>query len=181
MSSQRIATRYATPLLELATEQKVLKAVHGDVQSLMKMIEDSRELLLMLRSPVIQHLKKGQILQRILKGKVHALTLKFVDIIARKGRENLLPEIGAEFLRLYNVQSGLQEAVVTTAIPIDASIRKEFEKLVKSRSGKEAILEERVNQDIIGGYTLEMGDRKLDASVSGKLRELKLKFSKEEN
>ena len=151
------------------------------MQMLVKLTEENREFVLMLRSPVIQHLRKGQVLESIFSGKVHDMTLRFLRLIATKGRESHLPEIATEFIRLYNEQSGLQEAVVTTAFPIDAEIRSEFEKLVASYSGKTAMLEETVDTSIIGGYTLQMGDRMVDASVSGKLRELKLKFSKEEN
>ncbi|MEM9324845.1 MAG: ATP synthase F1 subunit delta [Bacteroidota bacterium] len=181
MSSGRIAIRYATPLLELATEHKILEEVRSDMQMLVQLTETNRDLVLMLRSPIIQHLKKGQVLQSMFKGKVHELTLRFLRMIASKGRENLLPEVAAEFIRLYNTQSGLQEAIVTTAFPIDGQIKKDFEKLVTDYSGKKALLEVRVEESIIGGYTLQMGDRKLDASISGKLRELKLKFSKQEN
>ncbi len=169
------------PLLELATEQGALEKVRADVQMLLDSIAGSRDLLLMLRSPVIQHLKKGAVLQKIFEGKVQDLTMKFIRIVAAKGRENLLPEIAEEFIRLYNDQSGLQEAVVTTAFPIDKGIRGEFEKLVGDYSGKKAVLEEVVDESIIGGYTLLMGDRKIDASVTGKLKELKLKFSTGEN
>ena len=109
------------------------------------------------------------------------LTSKFFEVIVKKNREGVLPFVASEFLSLYNAQKGLQEATVTTSFAINKAMKKEFESLVKKLSGKDPILKEEVNPDILGGYELTIGDRKLDASVSGQLRALKLKFSKENN
>jgi F-type H+-transporting ATPase subunit delta len=178
MSNHRIAGRYAKPLLDLAVEQNALEAVKKDMEGFIQLCEDSREFLSVLRSPVIPHLKKGAILQQIYKGKAHKLTLAVFDIITRKNRENLLPEIAQEFVAQYNVKMGLLETVVTTTFPIDDKLRTSFKKIVKDVTGMEAILAEEVKQEIIGGFILRMGDRQLDESVSASLEEIKVKFNK---
>lgn len=178
MSNARIAHRYARPLLELAVENKVLDAVKEDMADFAKLCEENREFLLMLRSPIIPHLKKAEILKKIFTGKSNKLTLSAFDIIARKNRENLLPEIAAEFIAEYNKKMGLQNAVVTTTFPIDAGMRKSFEQIVKEMTGSTAMLTENVDPEIIGGYVLRMGDKQLDQSISSDLKEIKLKFNK---
>ena len=57
-------------------------------------------------------------------------------------------------------------------------MKKAFEKLAKDITGKDPILNEKVDPSIVGGYVLKVGDRQIDDSVSGQLKELKLKFSK---
>lgn len=178
MSNTRVAHRYAKPLLELAQEKKVLEAVKEDMADFVNLCEGNREFLLMLRSPIIPHLKKAEILKKIFKGKSNDLTLTAFEIITRKNRENLLPEIAAEFVAEYNRVMGLQDAVVTTTFPIDAGMRKSFEQIVKDVTGNKAILSENVDPEIIGGYVLRMGDKQLDQSVSSDLKEIKLKFNK---
>ncbi|MEQ9231529.1 MAG: ATP synthase F1 subunit delta [Cyclobacteriaceae bacterium] len=178
MSNARIANRYAKPLLELAQEGKVLEEVKEDMADFAKLCEENREFLLMLRSPIIPHLKKAEILKKIFTGKSNKLTLSAFDIIARKNRENLLPEIAAEFVSEYNKVMGLQNAVVTTTFAIDAGMRKSFEQIVKDVTGSTAILTEKVDPEIIGGYVLRMGDKQLDQSISSDLKEIKLKFNK---
>ena len=178
MSNLRIAHRYAKPLMELAEEKKVRDKVNDDMIGFVNLCEESREFLLMLRSPIIPHLKKAEILNKIFKGKSNKLTLSAFDIIARKNRENLLPEIAAEFVTQYKVKMGLQDAVVTTTFPIDAKMRKSFEGIVNDLTGSKAVLTEEVNPDIIGGFVLRMGDKQLDQSVSSDLKEIKLKFNK---
>ena len=181
MAVGRIAERYAGPLLDLAQDQKVEDAVKSDMEAFVKLCQENREFVLMLKSPVIPHLRKGEILKKIFQGKIQELTGKFFEIIVRKNRESILPEVAGHFLRLYNESKGIQEAKLTTSVAIDSALRKDFEKLVKSLSGKEPELEERVEPEILGGYQLELGDRKIDSTVRGQLRSLKLRFSRNNN
>jgi len=107
--------------------------------------------------------------------------MKFFEVIVRKNRENVLPEVAEVFNSLYNEKKGLEEAVITTAVLLDKKLRGEVESIVRNLTGKEPMLKEEVDPEIIGGYELAIGDRKIEASVSGQLRALKLKFSKENN
>lgn len=178
MSVGRIAVRYATPILELAEEKNVLDSVKADMESFLNICQESRDFSLMMKSPIIPHLKKADILKKVFTGKVNELTLQAFDIITRKSRESLLEDIAEEFLHLYNVKKGMAEVSVTTSIKLDADMKKAFEKLAKDITGKEPILKEKVDPEIVGGYILRLGDRQIDESVSGQLKDLKLKFSK---
>lgn len=179
MGAARIAFRYAKPLLELAEEKKVLEDVKSDLQNFSDLCQSNRDLVLTLKSPIIPHLKKAQILQLVFKGKVNNLTSSFFEIVTKKNREDLLPDIAHQFLTLYNEKLGFQEATVTTTLELDEGARQSFKKLVTDISGKKPILQEHVDPDLIGGYVLSLGDRQIDDSVSGKLKDLKLKFQKE--
>ena len=178
MSNERIAHRYAKPLFELAEEQKVLDKVKKDMDDFSALCDENRDFLLMLRSPIIPHLRKAEILSKVFKGKSNKLTLAAFDIITRKNRENLLPEIAKEFILEYNIKMGYQNAVVTTTYAIDAKTKKAFEKLVTDITGNKPVLTEEVDSNIIGGFVLKMGDKQLDRSISSDLKEIKLKFNK---
>ena len=178
MSAGRIAIRYATPIIELAEEKKLLEKVKADMEMFAGLCQSDREFALMLKSPIISHLKKADILNKIFKGKVEDLTLQAFNVIAKKSRENLLSEIAEAYLHLYNIKKGLAEVSVTTSFKLDADQRKAFEKLAKEMTGKEPLLKEKVDPSIVGGYVLNLGDTQLDQSVSGQLKDLKLKFSK---
>ena len=178
MSVGRIAVRYATPILELAEEKQILEEVKADMESFITVCEESRDFSLMLKSPIIPHRKKADILKKIFTGKVNELTLQAFAIITGKNRENLLKNIAEGFLHLYNIQKGLLEVSVTTGYKLDADTRKAFKKRAKEISKKEPVLHEKVDADIVGGYILRLGDLQLDESISGQLKELKLQFSK---
>ena len=176
MSDGRVAKRYAKPLLELAQEQGVLEETKKDMELFVGLCEDSKDLQLMLKSPIIPHLKKLSILEKLFKGKVGNLTYSIFEIIVKKNRESILFEVGKSFLSLYNKAKGLIEATVTSTIKLDDKTKKEFEKLVKSVTGQDAILTEVVDPSVIGGFKLKIGDQQIDETVSSKLRELELKF-----
>src|SRR5690606_29880485 len=136
MTDSRAASRYVKSLLGLAIEQKALEQVHNDMLLFSKVVESSRELKLVLRNPIIKHDMKKAILEKLFKGKVHSLTMAIFDILTRKNREPLLPAIASGFHHAYNEYKGVGEATVTTAIPLDPSLRKQIEKLVKQYSEK---------------------------------------------
>jgi F-type H+-transporting ATPase subunit delta len=178
MADSRAASRYVKSLLGLAVEKKALDEVHRDMLLFSKICNENRSFGLLLKSPVIKHDKKLEILKKIFQGKVHSLTMAFFDIITRKNRESILEAVAKEFHNVYNEYKGIGKATVTTAVPLDAGLRTEFEKLVKNYSNKKQVeLIEKVDQDMIGGFVLNVGDRQIDASIKNKIKTLKLKFS----
>lgn len=178
MADSRVASRYVKSLLGLAVEQKVLDEIHRDMLLFSKVCNENRSFEILLKNPVIKHDKKLEILKRIFSGKVHSLTMAFFDIITRKNRESILSGIAKEFHNAYNDYKGIGKATVITAVPLDAGLRAEFEKLVKNYSDKKQVeLIEKVDHDIIGGFVLNVGDRQIDASIKNKIKTLKLKFS----
>ena len=179
MSLSRIAKRYAKPLLELAEERKMLEEVKHDMEMFDGICADNKDFVNMLKSPIIAHLKKAEILDAIFRGKVNELTLLIFSTITKKNREGILPNVAQEFLRLYNDKKGFQEATVTTTFSLDAEMRKQVESLVSELSGKKPMLKEFVDPEIVGGFVLKLGDRQVDESLSGKLQDLRLKFKKE--
>lgn len=178
MTDSRAASRYVKSLLGLAIEKKVLEEVHLDMLLFSETVSKSRPLELLLQSPVIKHNKKLEILKKIFRGKVHSLTMAFFEIITRKNREPILASVAREFHNAYNEHKGIGKASLTTAVPLDAKIRGEFEKLVQEYSDKKQIeLIEKVDPDLIGGFILNVGDRQVDASIRNKIKTLKVQFS----
>ena len=178
MAGSRVVTRYIRSLLGLASEMGVLEKVHADMQLISATCNNSREFVLMLKSPIIKHDQKRSILEIIFKRKVNALTLSIFDIITRKNREPLLPSIAGQFHQAYNEHKGIGQASVTTTIALDAKTRKEIEDIAKKLSERTKIeLEEKVNEDLIGGFVLNVGDKQVDASIRSKINLLKVKFS----
>jgi F-type H+-transporting ATPase subunit delta len=178
MADIRVASRYVKSLLSLAVEQGVVEEVHADMLLFEGVCRSSHPFVNMLRSPIIKHDKKREVLEAIFKGKVHKLTLSIFDILTRKNREPLLPSIASEFSVAYNEYKGIEKATVTTTFAIDAKMKADLVAIVKKLSARKQVeLVEKVNKDLIGGFILNVGDRQIDASVKSKLKSLKVKFS----
>ena len=68
----------------------------------------------LLNSPVVKADKKDKILDRVFAGKIGQLTATFMDILVRKGRERLLPDVAAAFSELYKIEKGIVVAQVAS-------------------------------------------------------------------
>ncbi|MGV3541437.1 MAG: ATP synthase F1 subunit delta, partial [Rufibacter sp.] len=152
MSDERVASRYAKSLLELAQEKGSLEKVYEDMLSFTKTLGGSRDLSLVLRNPIIKHDKKLAILNSLFGKTMNELTLAFFRIVTQKNREAILESVATEFVKQYNSIKGIQKATVTTAVPLTPDLRATFQKMVEERSGKTVELEEVVNAAVVGGY-----------------------------
>ncbi len=176
MSLQRIAYRYAKALIELAEEQKVLGKVHEDLQTFSAVCKENRDFRNMLNNPVVTHDRKLKILKALFEKRFHKITNSFLEISTRKNREEVLEATALEFNNQYNIKQGIDEASITTTFELDNKLRSEFLKAVKAINGREAVLKEKVDKEIIGGYILKIEDRQIDDSIRSKLKELEYKF-----
>lgn len=181
MSVIRIASRYAKSIIDLAAERGELEEVLSDMQGMQEAVKN-RDLYLLFKSPIIKSDKKRAVFNAIFDGKISKLSSEFFHIIMRKGREQYIPEIATDFIRQYKENSHITTIQLTTAHEIDQSILDGIEaKLLASNvTDKKVEIENKVDESIVGGYILEIGDKLYDDSVKGKLDKLKKAFSKNE-
>ena len=93
MATPRAAIRYAKSLFSLAEEKGAIDNMENDIRLLSDAVQESDDLELLLKSPVIKADAKENILVKIFDGKIESLTLEFIKILVRKGRESILPAI----------------------------------------------------------------------------------------
>ncbi len=178
MSVTRVASRYAKSLLELAVEKGILEEINQDMLQLLAVVQSNRDFEIMLKSPVIKSDLKAKVIKKVFLNSVSELSLSFFDIMSKKNRENILPDVAREFQKQYNIHEDIQEAELITTFDINEQLRKVFVEAVKEISGRSKVkLIEKKDKNIIGGYVLKVNDRQLDESLSSKLRTLRLEFS----
>ena len=177
MSVSIVASRYAKSLIELAKEQDVLEAVYQDMLLFKDTADKNRGLMLALKSPVVRHEKKLNILKALFKERVNEVSYAIFTIITKKNREAILDEIANEFVKSYNLNQGIQKATVVTTTPLTDELRKQFSDIVAARTGRTVQLAEKIDPSLIGGYVLTIDDRQIDASLRSRLNELKLQFT----
>jgi F-type H+-transporting ATPase subunit delta len=181
MSNPRLASRYAKSLLDLSVEQNALEPVLKDMEMLHDICAQNRDFTVMLRSPVIKGGKKIEILNAVFGERLHPLTKGFIELLIRKGREFFLPEMTEAFVTQYKAYKGIHEVRLTTAIAIDDILKQKIEEKVSASISKGTLdLQLQVNEDIIGGFVLEVGDKLLDASVRRDLNDIRKQFTKNE-
>jgi F-type H+-transporting ATPase subunit delta len=176
MTGVRIASRYAKSLLDLAIERGQLEAVEADMRHMHEAFVSSRELRVMLESPVVKADKKLDILERIFKANISPLTMAFVALLTRKRREALVDDVVASFLQQLRQHKGIESAEVTSAVALDEKSRKAIHDAAARLAGKQVELTEKVNPDLLGGFVLKVGDKQIDSSVSQRLQAIRMEF-----
>jgi F-type H+-transporting ATPase subunit delta len=177
MNNPRLAGRYAKSLIDLAVEQQQLDAVHADIMVLWKICENNSDFVGMLKSPIISSDKKEKIIEAIVTDKVGKLTLAFLTLLINKSREYSLPEIVKAFLDQYNEINDIHVVKLTTAVPVTDQVKNVILDKIKSNTSFQKIqLETSVNDELIGGFTLEIADTLVDASILRDLNDVKKQF-----
>lgn len=173
MKQIRLANRYAKALFELALEQQKLEVVAKDMQLVNDVVVENRELALLLKSPVVKAHKKIAIFSAIFEKNIDKLSLQFLSLLAKNGREDIVTLVAEALLNIYNDYRGITEAWLTTAGDLEKDAKVAILNMLKRLSGKEVQLHEYVNADLLGGFVVKLGDYQYDASTKTLIKRLK--------
>jgi F-type H+-transporting ATPase subunit delta len=177
MNNPRLAGRYAKSLIDLAVEQDQLDEVYADVKWLQRVFKSNPDFEAVLRSPIIKPEKKEKIIEAVTESRVGTLTSAFIRLLVRKGRELNLSEIVNAFIEQFNKIRNIHRVKITTAVPVSDELKNSIVNKVKSSSAMQSIeLETVVNDELIGGFVLEVGGNIIDASILRDLKDIKKQF-----
>ncbi len=177
MRHSRVTIRYAKALLQLAIEQNILEQSYADMVLLDSVFKQNKDLSLLLKSPIVKTDQKLSIFKLIFDTKIGEVSMTFINIITTKKRESLLALIASSFISLYKEHNKIETASVITATPLDEILRAEVINYIKKHGNDNVELTEKVDENIIGGAIIRMGDKQLDASVSKAISELRQSFN----
>lgn len=178
MLENKAASRYAKSLIDLSTEQNALEEIKNDMVLLDQVIDQNPELEAILKNPIVPLDKKSGILENIFGAKVNAVTKAFLKLVVNKGRSEILYGTAKAFIQQYNAIKGIVTAEVTSATELTEANRAEIVAIVKKEVGaNEVVIKEKVNDKLIGGFILKVGDKQFDASIANGLNKLKKEFA----
>ena len=178
MSGSRAAIRYAKAVLQQADEANNAGTVLDDMQSVHATIQSSKELQMVLNSPVINANDKKNALLAIFEHQSDA-TKSLINVLVENQRTNLLNDVSKNYIDLYNEAQGVKVAQVTTAVALTEELTSKILAKVKELTGSDKVtIENTIDESIIGGFILRIGDLQYNASISNNLARIKREFSK---
>ena len=165
---QQVGALYGKALLDAAGDQ--VDAVVSELESVVsECLNQHPNLEQALASPRITQEQKEGMLDRILSGRVQPTLLNFLKVLCRRGRIQSLRAIQVTATQMREEQLGKQRVIVTSAKPLEDAQRDGISAAFKASYGKEAVLVEKIDESLLGGVMLKIGDEVLDGSVLGKL------------
>lgn len=177
MQNPRLASRYAKSILDLAKEQNKVEVVLSDMQLLNKACQQTPELAQLLKSPLLKADKKFAVIKATFEGKIDSLTLSYIDLLIKKGRESILADTAESYEAQYNEIAEIKTATVTTAFPMDEALRSQILAKIKENLNTEKVLiKTKIDASIIGGFIIEMDGKLFDASIKRDLNDIKHQF-----
>ena len=171
MSQSKIARVYATALYEAATEEGRVQQVRSDLGAFVEAVGASQELRQFLVAEEISDARKKDALLEITEG-ADELVRNLLRLLVDKSRESELAGVNARFVELLEEAQGLVHVEVVTAVALTAPLRESLKAKIESSLNKTVELTMTVDEEIIGGLKLRIGDRIADASVRYRLEKL---------
>ena len=176
MAGTRAAIRYAKAILSLAKEQNAAEQVNDDMKLIVNTVSGSDDLKQVLKSSVIKSDVKIQALTKIFPNLSKVSTGLF-DVLATNKRIDILAEVATNFNALYDEMVGKETATVTTAVPLTDDLEIKVMAKIKELTDKAVALENIVDESILGGFILRIGDKQYNASIANQLNKLKREFT----
>ena len=169
-----LVNRYVTALFETATEQKLLDAVEKDLGQLGQVLDDPQNRALLL-DPRLPPDRARAMLHRIGEG-MHALTLRFLDLLIDHRRLEILPEIGRAFRTQLLASRNTVQGVVESARGLSAEDVTQLAAAAGQALGKTVELTVVDKPELIGGVRLLVQNRLFDGSVATALESLRKRW-----
>jgi F-type H+-transporting ATPase subunit delta len=167
-----IARVYAQALLGLADRQGEVDEILEQLEQLRSLMDEAPALEDFFGTPLVQEETRKAALERVFRGRASDLLVDTLQVMNRKGRLGLTRALVEAYREEYEVFKGRIDVRVTTAVPLSDSLRQRLRVATSEVTGKEAQLVEKVDQSILGGMILRIGDRKIDTSIAKEIRQL---------
>lgn len=161
------AKRYAQAAFDLAVEGNAVTAWRSDIEDIAQVLADSG-LAGWLADANVPLEERLAAVERVLV--LQPLAMNFAKLLVTRQRAGEARSIATAFNALADAHEGVEDAVITTAVPLDAAQQETIEKQIAAAIGKRIRLTTRVDPTLVGGLVIRVGDQLIDGSIRAKLR-----------
>lgn len=164
-----ISVRYAKALLKSALTLKVEDKVYKEMRTLSESFLKVPQLRHAIDNPTLADEKKQALIETACGSQPCELTRKFIALVLKEDRENTLQFMAASFITLYRANKNIIRGRLITAAAVSPETEQKMRLMVEMKTKGTVEFQSEVDPDIIGGFILEYGTYRMDASVKSKL------------
>jgi F-type H+-transporting ATPase subunit delta len=174
---EEIARVYSEALFDVAKEKGKLDEIHEQLGQVADGIADNRDLQVFLFSPYFSSSEKREGISRVVSGADPEL-VNFLELLAEKHRMPAIFRIRRRFDEAWAKEKRRLEVKLTSAVGLPPDLVEEVGKQIEKQTGQTIELETDVDENVLGGIVLQVGNMVLDASVRNKLERLRKEVAK---
>ena len=171
MAQQLSGQRYAQAIFDLALENNEVEQWGQDLEVVSEAFQDSDFAALMKHADMSAADKRAAT-GSVLAG-VNTMVRNLVDLLVSKGSVDSIADVYTSYTELLDQHLGRQRVEVTTAIALDEAEANRITSFVSELVRREVVLTTKVDESILGGLVIQIGDRLLDGSTKARLDGLK--------
>lgn len=177
MTASGLEGRYALALFELADETGALTAVEKDARALAALAAENADFARFLQNPLLDARTQAAAVEKVAASAgFHALTGKFLGVLAGNRRLAALPAVLEALQNLLAASRGEATAVVTSAEKLSPAQEKEIASRLGEALGKTPSIETRVDPAVLGGLKVQVGSKVIDATLKAQLDALAIQM-----
>lgn len=170
------ARRYAEAAFEIGRADRTLEAWERDLGRLREALADE-QLRALVEHPAVAYADKERVLRRVVGDDVVPEALNLVLLMVRRGRPGAIDRMVEHFAELLRRHRGISLAEVRTALALEEEQRTAVMERLHELTGDEIEINEVVDESLIGGITVRIGDRLYDSSVRNRLERLRARLT----
>lgn len=169
--ANKIAVPYARALFDFSVEKNLMHQITADFQNLEVFLSQTPDLVDYLNNPLINSTRKEELLNKTLKSQLNQETFKFLNVLVKRDRINLLQAVIATYLNLVYSLASIKMIEVSTAFPF-TNLQKNtlIKKLKDITNAREIRLVINVDSSLIGGFLIKTNSKVIDFTVKNQLQ-----------
>ena len=172
-----IADRYAQALFEVGEETQTTNELYQELKQLVDILNENKDLHNFLRSPLIGREDNKNVMKNIFENQLSDNMNNFLKIVIDKDRMSAIENIKESYKNLLNDKNNILEGTVVTAVSLSEQEIKDLEKNLSIKYNKNVTLNNIVDETILGGVLVKLGNEEIDGTVKTRLAKIKNQLS----
>lgn len=172
-----VADRYAQALFEVGEETQTTSELYKELGELLEIFNENKDLYSFLKSPLISSEDKKNVIQNIFKDQLSVNMNNFLKIVIDKDRISTMEHIKQSYKSLLNDKNNILEGTAITVVKLTEKEIKDLENNLSKRYNKNVTLNNIVDETILGGVLVKLGNEEIDGTVKTRLSKMKKNLS----
>ena len=172
-----IAGRYAEALFQVGEETNSTTKLYEELNAVVEVLKSNKDLYSILKSPLVSKGERKEIVEKVFKNNLSSSLNNFLKIIIDKDRVSAIEAVEKSYKALLNEKNNIIEGIAITAVPMNEDELKQLEANLSSKYNKNVTLENKVDESILGGVLVRLGNEEIDGTVKNRLAKMKDQLS----